>query len=256
MQYTLYVDESGDSGIRKIRTTETPGASPYMTIGAVLVPKSHESDLIERAESFASKIRRNKLHCAEMSHTQIVALCEQFRGGRFQSFGVISRKETLGKYRQYIDYSNQFYYHKCMQYVFEIVGRACLQHRIEQEDIDVVVEDGVCDLQALRSYIDQCRLRPLHPKARYLKRIDPRRIFVAQKAAVPLLQYADLIAHALFKAVDKSQGNMGVVEPRYLSELRKKFYSNPKDGKIVDWGIKAIHTLGQLRLDKTQTAFF
>tara|TARA_R100000687_G_scaffold46303_1_gene37317 strand:- start:158 stop:322 length:165 start_codon:yes stop_codon:yes gene_type:complete len=47
-----------------------------------------------------------------------------------------------------------------------------------------------------------------------------------------------------------------VVEPRYLNELRRKFYSNPKDGKVVGWGVKAIHKLGDLKLDKAQTTFF
>ena len=207
MQYTLYVDESGDSGIRKIRTMNVPGASPYMTIGAVLVPTSHRNELLDRARDFSSKIGREHLHCSELSHTQIVAYCENVRESRFQAFGVISRKETLASYRQAINFNNRFYYHKCMQYLLESVGRACEQHKIDQEYIDVVIEAGVCELQPLRSYIDRCRLQPFHPRAAYLRRIDPTRISLGEKSVAPLLQYADLVAHALFKAVDKSQGN-------------------------------------------------
>ena len=47
--YTLYIDESGEAGINKVRSDLSPGASPYMTLGGCLV-----------ANSDAEKIR-NKL---------------------------------------------------------------------------------------------------------------------------------------------------------------------------------------------------
>ena len=35
--YTFYIDESGDSGTGQVRSGNEGGASPYMTLGGVLL---------------------------------------------------------------------------------------------------------------------------------------------------------------------------------------------------------------------------
>ena len=41
-----------------------------------------------------------------------------------------------------------------------------------------------------------------------------------------------------------------ITEPRYLKELKDKFYYNPETLKIIGAGIKPVHNLGQLKLDR------
>ncbi len=43
--YTFYIDESGDSGTGQVRSGAQGGASPYMTLGGVLVRDSDEQSL-------------------------------------------------------------------------------------------------------------------------------------------------------------------------------------------------------------------
>lgn len=40
MSFTVYIDQSGDCGIDKVRTNDKDGATPYLTLGAVLIKDS------------------------------------------------------------------------------------------------------------------------------------------------------------------------------------------------------------------------
>ena len=82
-----------------------------------------------------------------------------------------------------------------------------------------------------------------------LRNINADGIIDMPKGAETLLQLADLVAHALYKCVDKTYGGLLITEPRYLIEIKDKFYYNPKSLKILGAGIKPVHRIGQLKLD-------
>ena len=70
------------------------------------------------------------------------------------------------------------------------------------------------------------------------------------KADEPLLQIANLAAHALYKCVDKQPANYHIPEPRYIKELGSRFYGDPETNKVVNAGIYCVHSLSDLKLDK------
>ena len=75
-------------------------------------------------------------------------------------------------------------------------------------------------------------------------------IYATPKEKAPMLQLGDLVAHALFRCADKSKSNYNIPEPRYLCELHRKFFSDPETGKVEGYGIKAVHELRNVKLDK------
>ena len=65
----------------------------------------------------------------------------------------------------------------------------------------------------------------------------------------PIIQIADLVAHALYKCVDKTDKNFGIPEPRYLRELSSHFFGHPETGLIVGAGLHCVHSLRDVQLD-------
>lgn len=254
-KYTLFVDESGEAGIQKVRTDKSGGASPYMTLGAALVVNQDQGGIRLELEKIAEKFGKNDLHCANLKHAQKVYYTRSLKSVRFLAFGVISHKSTLGSYNQKISYESKRFYNKCAQYLLEKVGMFMEINKIAPDDVEIVFEEGNFDYSALISLISKCQENPIQPDTKFLGRINAFKIRKKPKSEEPLLQLADVIAHSLYKCVDKSAANFQIPEPRYLSELRIRFFSHPETGRIEGCGIKSVHDLKQLALDADIYAF-
>ena len=60
---------------------------------------------------------------------------------------------------------------------------------------------------------------------------------------------ADLVAHSLYKCVDKPKSCFCLTEPRYLLEFRDRFFRDKISKKVIGKGIKPVHSLKDLNLD-------
>jgi len=103
MKFTLFVDESGDAGISKLRSGSKGGSSLYMTMGGVLVRNDDIPEILKKLNDFRESItKQDSLHCCKLCHERKVNF------GRFLAiqpllcFGVISHKKTLGSYKETI----------------------------------------------------------------------------------------------------------------------------------------------------------
>lgn len=247
--FTLFVDESGSPGIKNVSTGGSTGASPYMTMGATLIPDAMYQDVLKCIQGITLKVGKKDLHCNKLKHIQIVYFARTLSTQRLKMFGVISRKDTLGPYSEDIDHDHEQYYNKCAQYLLEKVGQFMEVNGMTEDQLTVCFEQGNFNYTALRGLIGACRRNPIRPATENLKHVNPSSIIVKEKAEEPLLQTADLVAHALFKCVHKEAANYYVPEPRYIIELRKRFFSDEASGKVEGFGIKAVHYLKDLKLD-------
>ena len=102
MRYTLYVDESGQSGIKNIRTPSKRGASRYMTLGGVLVPETEKLEIRRMLSELAKEFGKQDLHCSRLNHNQLVKYARGVARTRVLIFGVISLKSTLRGYAEEI----------------------------------------------------------------------------------------------------------------------------------------------------------
>ena len=234
MNYTFYVDESGQTGIKKIRTETTGGASRYLTLGGVLVPDKHKGELTELVRWLAKEFSKPSLHCSKLNHNQIVRFAQELAKVQVKLFGVISLKTTLGSYAADINHSDKAYYNKNAQYLLERLAHFLQLNNIDENAISIVFEEGNFDYRKLKSLIGSCIQTPKKPATRRLRgRINPSSIKAIPKDGDPLLQLADLTAHALFRLVDDSPSTFGTKEVRYTQELRKKFFSDPDSREVL-----------------------
>ncbi len=249
-KYTLFVDESGDAGISRVRTVDNDGATPYMTLGAVLIENSVFGELRSTLRQLCEDFEKSDIHCKNLNHFQKIHFAKAFSQMPLISFGVISLKETLGWYKGKIDKDSKLYYNKCAQILLECVGEYVNSAGIKAEELDIIFEKGNFAYEKLRNLIRVCQRYPIHPRVRLLKNLDADRISATPKADETLLQLSDLVAHSLFKCIDKPHACHEISEPRYLIEIGNSFYCDTDNGEIIGKGIKPIHSLTDLRLDR------
>lgn len=253
--YTLFVDESGDSGISNIRSEEIGGSSQFMVLGGVLIADDLKESLSSSLNQICSDLEIKRLHCKNIQHPKKVYYSRTVSGLDLTCFGVISYKYTLGQYPQ-INESFR-YYHKCVQYLLQQLCKYIQQEDIDPNSVSVVFEEtGALRLPQLRNFIFRCVYSPLYPQSKILEMLDTSNFDAQKKKDEPLLQLADLVANSLYQCVNKSQKNYDIPETRYINELRTKFWGNPEDGKVIGYGIKAIYALHNLNLDADVLDFF
>lgn len=177
-KYTLFIDESGESGISNVRTETSKGASPYMTLGGAIV----RNDSFERLQNSLAKVQKefgkNSLHCSELNHSQKVHYAKVLAQMPIRLFGVISYKKTLGSYKEQISDNHNSYYNKCAQYLLERVGWFMENREINADDLDIVFEESGADYAKMKNLIRKCQSNPIQHMSEKLKFIDPEKYLI------------------------------------------------------------------------------
>jgi hypothetical protein len=249
--YTFYIDESGDSNTTKVRTERTSGATPYMVLGGALV-KDKDNELIKSELEYIKKTINKSLHCAQLNHRQTRYFAKSITSLDVVLFGLISNKATLDNYGR----NSKQYYHKCLQYILELLGFYMEKKNIKAEQVKIVIENSnSIDLSSFKNLIRRCIENPIYPETKVLKLIDPDKITVENKSE-ELLQLADLVAYSLFQCVDDKKSNYGIFETSYLNDLKNKFYHCGEDNNIFPQGIKPVHSIHSLKLSDDVKNFF
>lgn len=156
-KYTVFIDESGEAGIEKVRSASSGGASPYMTLGAALIRNRSRKGVENSLEKIRQVLGKPTLHCSQIGHYQILHFARQITLQKMRLFGVISRKDTLGSYRDVIAADSDMYYNKCVQYLLERVGWFMEARGIPPENLDIVFEKANVDYEKMRNLLYACQ---------------------------------------------------------------------------------------------------
>ncbi|MCI5095505.1 MAG: hypothetical protein MRY77_04260 [Rhodobacteraceae bacterium] len=243
-KFTLLIDESGDQGLDRVMTHASPfGASSYLTMGATLFPTAFMSRYRERISDIQSRLGVSALHCTDMNHAQVSLFAREISKLRLLNFGVISKKSTLGTYKEMIAGEDQAqdYYNKCAQYLFELVGSYFGSKGYGPSSVAVAFEKKRGhDYQRLHRYLTTISSKPIDPRAAKLVHLFPNVIEAKTKEEEPLLAISDCTAYALHKAFCSENNKLKLTEQRYLREMKSKFCSDEQTGQIANHGIKFI----------------
>jgi len=141
------------------------------------------------------------------------------------------------------------FYNKCAKYLLERVGAYLSQVDRDLSEPQIVFEERNHNYDTMIRYLSKVKENPLYSESKSLKTINPFAIVKKSKDEEDLLRLADLVSHALYCCVNKTPDNFGITETKYLRELSKRFAADRK-GVILGTGIKPIHKLADLELDK------
>lgn len=99
-RFTLFVDESGDSGIEVVRSDQqSRGASPYMTMGAALASNDSLEAIRSTLKRIAADVGKADLHCTNLKHFQKLFYIRELAAHKKRLFGVISFKRRSAAIR-------------------------------------------------------------------------------------------------------------------------------------------------------------
>lgn len=249
MKYNVYIDESGEAGIDKVRDGNRPGASPYFVLGAVVCQPTAEVFAKNTVQDFKDQIGKTSCkHATDLDHFEKVLFARNLGALPVRYFGVISKKETLSNYKDTIDGNPQHYYNKCLKYLLEIICRYLKKYVDSPDDLRIVLEHRNHDYDTMYRFLQKVKDKPIYPQSRVLQILNPFAISTKPKGEDDMLEIADFVAHAIFQITNRSKSNFWIPEPRYLSELSSRF-AGDSDGRLLNAGLKCIHNLDQIGLD-------
>lgn len=254
--YTLYIDESGEEGVNKIRTPNAPGASPWLCFGAFLINDSDYDTLNSLIHELEQDLNISSgLHFKNLRHKQRVYACTKLAHINATFFGTLSNKlsTTSGVYIEQIEQDAWKYYNKNAQYLLELVGHYFYKNHIGINDHKIIFENkrGV-RYESLKNLLRKISENPIRQQLKNIQYINPSKITTKGKSEENLLKIADFIASSLFQCCENN--NFGITETRYLHEMRNKFFCAP-NGKIIEYGIKAINCPSDLHIKNEDRLF-
>jgi hypothetical protein len=259
-KYTLFIDETGDAGIDKVRQgIDGKGASPILVIAGCLIPDTRSVELRSILTRIRTATSKKSLHCSRMSHLAIAKYARMVSDeAGILCFALVSTKSTMGGYKDQISGKgqDQKYYNKCVSYFLERVGHFMLLNDISGNDLRIVFEERRGhDYGKLRNYLHTIKRNPLDKRLGfYLGPIMPASIISTPKLEEDLLCYPDLIAFSVAAALNASATNYGIPEQRYLRELKNRFFKEENSGSVGEFGLK-IFKRYELNLDESTSTF-
>ena len=164
-------------------------------------------------------------------------------------FSVISNKATLGEYKRQINGDSQKFYNKCLAYLLERICAYLLVQGASENDLSFVLEARNHDYDRMLRYLSRLKENPLYPQSKSFSILNPFSIVTRRKGEEDLLEIADFVSHAVYQCANKTANNFYIPEPRYFCEIASRFGVDQK-GTVLGSGLKCIHNLRELELDK------
>lgn len=249
MSFRVFIDESGQAGIARVRDGDVPGATPYMVLAAVVVQPAAEIEVRKAVRQFRSKIGKSSWkHATDLSHAQKALFCRTISKLPIRIFALISKKDTLEEYKDKIDSDPQAYYNKCVQYLLEKVFAYLAPSLEGSEQTSIVFERRNHDYDRMIRFLGKVKDSPIYPESRALTYLNPFSITSIPKGEEDILEVADLVAHGVFQCVNKSSSNYQLPEYRYFEELQSRFGADGR-GRVLGTGLKCVHSVDAIGLD-------
>lgn len=227
-EYYAYIDEAGDEGFGKLKTSNCGGQSRWLMLGAIVVSKEEDRQLPKWRDQVLLKFPSKKgrdLHFNKLKHEQKVAACKFLSDKRFGACVICSdkltiptlRNELLEKYKE-----KGHLYNYLVRYLLERVSKACAEKSKRAGNKARVFvtfsKRGGTDYNVMRDYLYLMRdgrevLRPV--RSIDWSVLHPEDIGVEDHSNRAGLQIADVVTSATYNAFE--QNLYGDTEARYAS---------------------------------------
>ena len=96
-RFTVYIDESGDAGLAKIRSGDSHGASPFFVLGATVVQHETKPRAYAKLEEIRDEIGKKKWkHATDLDHPRKVYFARQLASLNVRLFPSFQIKQPSG----------------------------------------------------------------------------------------------------------------------------------------------------------------
>lgn len=249
MSFNVYIDESGEAGIAKVRGKTSRGASPYFVMAAAVGQPTAEVHAKNALHEIRNRIgKKTWKHATDLKHEQKVLLARELGRLPIRFFAVVSRKSTLDSYGDDIGHNPHMFYNKCAKYLIESICDYLAPHLSSPDELSIYFEEMNHDYDAMRRYLLKVRDNPFYRQSKQLSVMNPFCISTLKKGKNEMMEVADFVAHSVFQCVNQSDSNFGIPEPRYFLELSSRF-AGDKSGKPIGVGLKFIKGIEKMGLE-------
>jgi hypothetical protein len=221
IRYIAYIDESGDPGLRKIRTATERGATEWLSIGAILIRAEHESDTVNWVRSIRqtiSALQGPALHYRLLNSNRKLTVCQELIKLPVRAFVAISNKKNMEQYHnerveRARPSSQEWFYNWCMKLLIEritdFVEYNSMRRFGEPKHVQLVFsERGGLRYTQTGAYHDLVKAQARSKTTWLTKRVVKWRVLhPASNVVIPAnqnagVQLADTIASSFHQAVD------------------------------------------------------
>lgn len=269
VEFVAYIDESGDPGTAKVKPLDPDGSSEWLVVSCFLVRIDNDSKCVGWVKEIQSRFRNVQsphLHFADLLPVKQRIACELLATKPARFFAVMSNKKNIRRYRNFniSDGNKNWLYWWLMRLLLERVTHFC------EERIDPSVR-GTSKLRIIFSRRGGMKYADFAAYMNKLRRqssvgmlvldcgdlcwsvIDDDEIFAYSHKDRAGLQLADVVAGALFQAVERDRPSD--CDSACAVALRPRF-AKDKFSRVLGYGIKTMPDLHTMDLAIEQRAVF
>lgn len=138
-RYVAYIDEAGDPGLSKIRTSTERGSSEWLVLSAIVVRTETEPQVVEWVRDIRASIgsvQGPALHYRTLSDDKKAAVCSAIAGLPLRGFVLLSNKKNMQGYRNTRveaargASTQEYFYNFCLRLLLERVTHFVERHSL------------------------------------------------------------------------------------------------------------------------------
>lgn len=248
--FIAYIDESGDDGLKRIRSTSHSGGTQWLTISCCVARYVNDLEFVSWRDQIKVGGKR-EIHFRELNHSQKLMACQKIATFPVRGITILSNKTLIpeGTYNQ----KNQLY-HYLTRYLIERLSWLCRDMRPKVPEGDgrvkiIFSKRGGMNYEDFRNYLRklQASESEIHWPVVDIDAVDAR-----DHSTRAGLQIADCIASAFRMAVDPDE--YGNCEPRYAKELKANTYN--RNSNYLSYCMKVLPTIDRIESNPDRADFF
>ncbi len=248
-EYIVYIDEAGDDGLRKVRPIDPDGASEWLCLGAILIRKKYESELVGWVKEIREDINAKQgpaLHYKNLSPTKRRRVLELLSKLPCRAFCVASNKKNMRGYdnsRASRRGGRNWFYNFCVRLLLERVTALCLSDALKyntpSKHLKIVFSlRGGHSYGETKAYLELLRGQSAS-QSTYLSKREIKFEVIRYSLIEYLphfnnagLQLADAVSSSVYQAVEANGPNWDVQPAMALYKILAK-----ERGQVKDFGI-------------------
>lgn len=269
VSFVAYIDESGDTGLQKVKNSDAPkGATEWLVLSAFLVKIQNDPKMVTWTNDVRSSFTSDRpdLHFNKLLPWKKTAVCTALAKKPAKGFVVMSNKQNIEQYKnpRLDDGNKAWIYWFLTRLLLERVTACCAQHvpsdRQGQEKLriifsrrgDLTYRDFTEYL--LKMYYDRGN-QVLGYKELDWSVIDFGEIYAHDHGDRAGLQLADVLAGSFFQAVELNRGAQVECDPSYAKLLKPIMHHNGNRWHL-GFGVKPMPLLSEMKLSDPQKQIF
>ncbi len=269
--YVVYIDESGDDGLKAVKPLTVPGSSEWLILSGVVIKAENQSktkDWIQRIREELRSKQSPTIHFQKLYPNKKMLACEVLSELEARYFVVASNKKNMQGYHnpdaEKIP-SQCWFYCWMTRVLLERVTRYVMYRSMKDygEPRKLRLEysqRGGLRYEQMSAYYEWLKMKRTNPFLPWGKLewdvLDRDLFFVHPHWEREGLQLADVVASAFFKACDKH--DTGECDPRFAKVLKPRMAREPDQisGQISGFGVKLLPNFKKAKLDPDQSEIF